>query len=84
MHDSMEASFQMMEHGSKAYYVVGNNRTHIGDREILIDTNKLLWDLGARVGWTKEREISMELLQSRDIFKENCGTAESILMFKKD
>ena len=84
MHDSMKASYQMMKNGSEAYYIVGNNSTNIKGQNIKINTNELLWELGTKIGWQQSKYIDMELLQSRDIFKENCGTAESILMFKKD
>ena len=47
-----------------------------------IKTDRILFDMGKRIGWKQKKIISMELLPSRDIFRNNRGSAESILWFQ--
>ncbi len=65
-----------------AYVVVGNNHTIAGTQRVDIETNQLLAELGESVGLSLTGTISMEMLQSRDIFKRNAGNAETILEFR--
>ena len=83
MRDSMEASYNMLKNGSTSFYVVGNNSTKIGEETIVIPTDRILWEIGKSIGYEPVRTIDMELIQSRDIFKDNRGSAETILVFKK-
>lgn len=83
MSDSMKSAHNMLQPNSFAYYVVGNNSTKLGEETKIIPTNQLLWDIGKNVGFKQIKMIDMELLQSRDIFKDNRGSEESILVFKK-
>lgn len=83
MLDAMKSALRMIKSGGYAFYVVGNNSTNIGDEKVEIPTDKFLWDLGEEAGWIKENFIEMDLVHSRDIFKKNKGTAESILVFRK-
>ena len=83
MFDSMKSAYNMLQTDSFAYYVVGNNSTKLGEETKIIPTNQLLWDIGKSIGYKQIKMIDMELLQSRDIFKDNRGSEESILVFKK-
>ncbi|WKG33406.1 DNA methyltransferase [Priestia aryabhattai] len=82
MSDSMKNSLKMMKPGSFGFYVVGNNSTNVEGIKKIIPTDMFLWEIGQKVGWKQVSVINMELLKSRDIFKKNRGTAESILVFK--
>ena len=82
MRDAMKSAHGMMRSGSKAYYVVGNNSTVVAGDKVEIPTDQFLFEIGESVGWRQDELISMELLASRDIFKENRGSAETILCFK--
>nr|ADQ20509.1 M.BseYI [Bacillus sp. 2521] len=84
MLDSMKLSFTMMKDHSYSFYIVGNNSTNINGEKLIIPTNKLLFELGKHVGWKQVKLVDMELLASRDIFQQNSGNSESILIFKKD
>lgn len=81
MLDAMTSAHTLMKKNASAYYVVGNNSTTINDQKLEIHTDKLLYDLGELAGWRKKEFMPMELLSSRDIFKENRGTSETILHF---
>ncbi|MBZ0297287.1 MAG: hypothetical protein K8L99_32305, partial [Anaerolineae bacterium] len=57
--------------------------TIAGGQRIDIPTDVLLGQLGESVGLCLERAIPMEMLVSRDIFKKNAGSAETILCFRQ-
>lgn len=82
MMDSMKSAQGMMKPNSFAFYVVGNNSTKLNGERIEIPTDEFLWLIGKKVGWKQHNLINMELLTSRDIFRKNRGTAETILIFK--
>ena len=83
MTDAFRSAHQMMQPGAYAFYIVGNNSTTInGNQRIEIPTNKFLWQIGKRVGWTGVQRVEMELLPSRDVFRKNSGSQETILVFK--
>ena len=73
----------MLHENASAFVVVGNNHTTVGNDKIEINTHDLLYQLGESVGLTCEQMIDMEMLISRDIFKDNSGTSEKIICFRK-
>jgi len=76
-------NFQLfLRPGAPAYVVVGNNYTIAGGQRVDVETNKLLAHLGESVGLVLEETISMEMLVSRDIFRKNTSSAETILAFR--
>lgn len=79
MLEAFKSAKSMMKSGGSAYYVVGNNSTSLNGEKLEIPTDRLLYDLAEKVGWKKKGYTSMELLSSRDIFKDNRGSSESIL-----
>ena len=79
MTEAMRSARKMMKPGCYAFYVVGNNSTNVNGKRIDIMTDQFLWEIGKKVGWKQKKVINMELLPSRDIFRNNRGTAESIL-----
>lgn len=82
MLDAMRSARELMRPGSLGYYVVGNNSTELGGEKVEIPTDTLLFELGATAGWTPTERIPMELIASRDIFRDNRGSSETILCFK--
>lgn len=82
MKDAMQNAHKMMKKGAYGFYVVGNNSTVVNGKKIEIHTDKFLFDIGKLAGWKQESVLDMELLPSRDIFKENRGSAERILIFR--
>ncbi len=73
---------RLLRPNALAYVVVGNNHTIAGGQRVEIETDKLLAQLGEAVGLRLVEEVSMEMLSSRDIFKKNASSAESILFFR--
>jgi len=82
MTEAFHSAYKMMRQGSYAFYVVGNNSTQVNGKRLEIPTNKFLWQIGKRVGWSQERIVDMELLPSRDIFRKNQGSSETISVFR--
>ncbi len=82
MLDAMSAAHCMMKKGAHGYYVVGNNSTEIDGERVEIPTDAFLLELGEKAGWNAVESINMDLLPSRDIFRENRGSRESILCFR--
>lgn len=82
MLDAMRSAHKLMKPGSFGYYVVGNNSTTINDKKIEIPTDEFLYDIGELAGWYKQEVIPMELISSRDIFRNNRGSSEVILCFR--
>jgi len=81
MLDAMRSAHALMKPGAPGYYVVGNNSTVVDGEKTEIPTDRFLFTLGAAAGWTCREQIPMELLVSRDIFRENRGSSETILCF---
>lgn len=68
--------------GAPAYVVVGNNHTIAGGERVEIRTHDFIAQLGETVGLRVEEILPMDMLVSRDIFKDNSGTEESIIFFR--
>lgn len=83
MHQVLVESLKVCKDGADAFFIVGSNSTTVLGQKITIETDSLLWQLAKKVGWKHAEFIPMELLHSRDIFKENRGTTETILWLKK-
>ncbi len=81
MADAMCSALRAMKPDSYAFYVVGNNSTTINGDRMEIETDRFLWEIGKKVGWKQKKIINMELLPSRDIFRNKRGSSESILWF---
>jgi DNA modification methylase len=82
MRQVLETFTRLLRPGAPAYLVVGNNHTIAGGQRVEIETDQLLGELGEVVGLRLTEQIPMEMLVSRDIFKKNAGSAETILCFR--
>jgi len=82
MLDVMKQCYRMMVPNGYAFYIVGNNSTKVDGTRIEIPTDIFLWELGKTAGWSQVELLKMELLVSRDIFRKNRGSSESILVFR--
>ena len=74
---------QALKPGGRAYLVVGNNRTRTPAGEIEIRTSELLLDIAEAAGFAECRRDPMEMLRSRDIFRENRTPSEHILSLRR-
>ena len=76
---------ELLKNEGYAFIVVGNNHTKAGNNKehIDIDTASLLSDLAISIGFIMEESIPMEMLVSRDIFRNNAIASEHILVLRK-
>lgn len=82
MRQVLETFTRLLRPGAPAYVVVGNNHTIAGNERVEIETDQFLGELGEAVGLRLVEQIPMEMLVSRDIFRKNAGSAETILCFR--
>jgi len=82
MQQVFEGMTAVLRPGSPAYVVIGNNHTIAGGERVEIETAGLLVDIASAVGMKCETRIPMEMLVSRDIFKNNAVASEEILCFR--
>lgn len=80
----LETFPRLLRPGAPAFVVVGNNHTIAGGERVEIETDQLLGELGEVAGLYLVEQIPMEMLVSRDIFKKNASSAETILCFRND
>lgn len=67
----------------QAYLVVGNNRTKTPLGSIEICTSELLLTMAESIGFGDCQRNGMEMLHSRDIFRENRTPSEHILSMRR-
>jgi site-specific DNA-methyltransferase (cytosine-N4-specific) len=84
MQDTMIQAYRMMKPNGYAFYIVGNNSTKVNGERLEISTDTFLWEIGKLAGWSQVAFLDMELLPSRDIFRKNRGSSESVLVFKAE
>jgi site-specific DNA-methyltransferase (cytosine-N4-specific) len=82
MQQVFEGIKDVLRPGRPAYVVIGNNHTIAGGERVEIETATLLVDIATAVGLEAENRIPMEMLVSRDIFKNNAVASEEILCFR--
>ena len=80
MRTVLEEMLLVVKPGAPVYVVVGENHTIAGSERVEIRTADLLGDIAESLGYGREMDLSMEMLRSRDIFKRNASTTETLLM----
>lgn len=83
MRSTMENIRMLLARRGKAFLVVGSNSTIAGGQRIRIDTASLLGELGMSCGLQLEHSVPMEMLTSRDIFRQNASDSEVVLCFRR-
>ena len=65
------------------FLVVGNNRTTAGGEPVEIRTAEHLGRIAKSLGFRMVESLSMDMLVSRDIFRQNAMPSEHILRLEK-
>jgi len=73
----------LLKSDGRAFFVVGDNHTIAGGRRVDIKTGELLAHVGESIGLEISSMTPMEMLVSRDIFRQNSNTSECIIEFRK-
>ena len=79
MRTVLEEMLLVVKPEAPVYVVVGRNHTIAGGERVEIRTAELLGDVAESLGYGREGELPMEMLRSRDIFRQNAGTTETLL-----
>jgi hypothetical protein len=72
-----------MKPGSRAYYVVGDSRTKVGDDWFAISTCQHTQAIAAEVGFAVQPGISIDVTTERMLHLKNAITENEILVFDK-
>lgn len=80
----LEQQLTLLRPGGTMFMVVGNNRTTAGDEIVEIRTALHLTKIAEMLGFRICGSVSMEMLKSRDIFRNNAMPSEQILRLQKD
>lgn len=83
MRKALEEMHVLLRRGGSAFLVIGNNRTVAGGVPVEVNTADHLAEIGAEVGFNIEDDLSMDMLVSRDIFKNNAVKSERIVRLRK-
>jgi len=74
---------RLLKPRGSAYVVIGSNHTVAGGEKVAIDTPQLMAEIASKAGLEVTSTISMEMLVSRDIFRNNAGSSEVILRLRR-
>lgn len=80
MRTVLEELLSIAKPGAPVYVVVGGNHTIAGGERVEIRTAELLGEIAESLGYSLDSALPMEMLRSRDIFRRNGGTTETLLM----
>jgi DNA modification methylase len=83
MREVLSQQYGMLRPRGTMYMVIGNNRTTAGGEEVEIETAKHLGQIAETIGFQIDARIPMEMLVSRDIFRNNAMPSEQILSLRK-
>jgi len=83
MREVLAGIYKLLKPGAPAYIVVGNNHTVARGLRVEIETAKLLAEIAVMVGLKEGNHVPMEMLPSREIFKQNAVASETILELRK-
>lgn len=72
-----------MKPGARAYYVVGDSRTKVGDDWFAISTCQHTQEIAAEVGFAVHPAISIDVTTERMLHLKNAITENEILIFEK-
>lgn len=83
MRDVIQEMYTVLKPGGHAFIVIGNNTTMAGGKRKDIRTDMWLGEIAQAVGFQLTETLPMDMLVSRDIFRDNAIAKESILFLYK-
>jgi DNA modification methylase len=83
MRSVLKQMYEALRPNAFAFIVVGNNHTIAGGKRVDIATAGLLADTARTIGFDVAPSLSMEMLVSRDIFRNNATASEEILALRR-
>jgi hypothetical protein len=83
----MSAVFQnidwMLRKEGQAFFVIGDNKTTAGGKEVHIESGRALQEIGLSLGWKLVDSIPITVTTENRLHVKNSITENSILWFKK-
>ncbi|MFP5232691.1 MAG: DNA methyltransferase [Acidobacteriota bacterium] len=73
----------LLRRGSSAFFVIGDNRTIAGGKEIKIESGKVLQEIGESIGWEVADVIPITVTTENRLHAKNSITANEIIRFRK-
>lgn len=83
MKDAFVQQFLLLRDGGQIHMVVGNNTTTADGEKLEINTARHLLLIAEMTGFEIKKSIGMEMLGSRDIFRNNAMKSEQIIIAQK-
>lgn len=74
---------KVLKPNKSAFFVIGNNKTTIGEKTIDINTARVLIEIAAKLGWYLERTIPISVTKENYKHNKNSITQNDILWFTK-
>lgn len=78
-----EGLCRLLRNNAPLVFIVGPNKTTLGDRDFIIETPKLLADLAASCGLTFQYGQLLESYHRFDVHQANSIRSESMLVFRR-
>jgi DNA modification methylase len=83
----MSAAFRninwMLRKGGQAFFVIGDNKTTAGGKEVHIESGRALQEIGLSLGWELVDRVPITVTTENRLHVKNSITENSILWFKK-
>lgn len=73
----------VLKPGGQAFFVIGNNRTLAGNKDIEINSAKFLIEAGEAVGWKLQQAIPITVTQENRLHNKNGITENDIIWMQK-
>ena len=74
---------EVLSKGKPAFFVIGNNKTKAGDKDISIFSNKILAEIGESLGWKKILSIPISVTLENYKHAKNSISENDIIWFEK-
>jgi DNA modification methylase len=73
----------LLRPGSSAFFVIGDNRTTAGGKEIKIESGEVLQEIGESIGWEVADVIPITVTTENRLHTKNSITTNEIIRFRK-
>lgn len=83
MKAALASTYEVLSPGAPFALVVGRNRTTLGGEEIVIDTPRLLGELGQACHFRLEELVELNTYQRYDLHRRNSITSEWLLVLRR-
>ena len=83
MQEAFVTLHQLVKAGGVAAFVVGPNRSRLGNVNTIIDTPQLLGDVAVVSGWVLEEKVPLDTYQRFEMHQQNSIREEALLLLRR-